>query len=75
MKPEKHLPDTAKLAELAEYQIDRVTLTLVRRHLDAIAIDLVVTRRQCAEQLAALRHRYAALQRTLTKQRKLHLVE
>ena len=62
MKPEKHLPDAAKLSELAEHQMDRITLALVRCHLDAIAIDLLVARRQRGKQLAALRHRQAAFQ-------------
>ena len=62
MKPEKHLPDAAKLSELAEHQMDRITLALVRCHLDAIAIDLLVARRQRGKQFAALRHRQAAFQ-------------
>ena len=75
MKPEKHLPDAAKLPELAEDQFDRITLALVRRHLDAVALNLLVARRQRGKQLPALRHRHAAFQGTLTEQRQLHLVE
>ena len=36
MKREKHLPDAAKLSELAEHQMDRITLALVRCHLDSL---------------------------------------
>ena len=56
------LPDAAKLVELAKHQMDRITPALVRCHLDAIAIDLLVARRNRGKQLAALRHRHAAFQ-------------
>ena len=74
-EPQIHLPNAAQLGELAEHQVDRISLTLVRGHLDATARDLLVARRKIQEQLAAFGHRGQGLHRTLSEHGQLHFTE
>ncbi len=72
-EPQEDLPDAAELAKLLEHKVDRIPL--VRGHLEAGTVHPLVARGQVHPQLAAFGQRDPALQRALTEERKLHLVE